>query len=499
MIRNMLDFLENTAARCPDRAAFYDDRESLTFRQLADTARRIGTRLAAVTRPRQTVALLLDARSIRNIPSMFGTLYAGCAYAPLDITMPPERLGLLLGLMKPAAVLADEKGAKASLGCLPDGVPLIRYAEAAETAADLDTLVAIREQARPEDPMSVLYTSGSTGIPKGSVQTHANYIRWTEATIAVYGLNEDIVFGNQSPYFYANSILEIFPPVALGAKVYLLPAGVLTFPRKLIQCLRDEHVTLFCMTPSSFISVVGSRVLEPGCLPELRWGIMSGESMPWPPLETWMRATPNASWWHFYGSTEMFSVAVGTVTPDYAGEPRLPVGKLFPGVDLLFLDENGESVPQGEPGEMYAHSPWVGTGYHLDPERTAQSWVRIGEKTWYRSGDLGFIRPDGQLMVLGRRDNQIKHMGYRMELGDVEAALSGVRGIGERCVFFDRENDRIFYFYTGAIEEKELKRALREKLARYMVPDVMVHLETMPHTASMKIDRARLRAMMAEM
>ena len=498
MIHNMLESLEATTARCPDRVAFYDDRESLTFRQLTETARRIGTRLAAVTPPGRAVALLLDARSIRNIPALYGALYAGCAYAPLDITMPPERLSMLLDLMKPKAVLVDEKGEEASSGCLPADAELIRYHDALETAENAETLAKIREQTSPEDPLSILYTSGSTGIPKGAIQTHSNYIHWTEATIRMYGLTDETRFGNQSPFFYANSVLEIFPPVALGATVYLLPTGVLRFPRKFVQCLQKEHVTLLCMTPSSFISIVNAGALEPGCVPELKWGIMSGESMPWPPLETWMQATPNASWWHFYGSTEMFSVAVGVVNPSYALEPRLPVGKPFPQVEILFLDEDGEPVPAGEPGEMYVHSPWVGAGYYLDPERTGQSWIQIDGKTYYRSGDLGFIRPDEQLMVLGRRDNQIKHMGFRMELGEVENAVHSVEGVMESCILYQRDNDRIFCFYVGTMDEQELKRALREKLARYMVPNEIVRLETMPHTANMKVDRVKLKVMMEE-
>ncbi|MBR5345034.1 MAG: AMP-binding protein [Clostridia bacterium] len=499
MIQNMLEYLENSATRTPERIAFYDDRESLTYGQLRDKARRIGTRLAAATCPRRPIALLLDARSIRNIPALYGALYAGCAYAPLDITMPPERLTLLLELMAPGAILADEKGEEAVRDCRLAEVPFFLYQEAVETAEDDQVLARIREQATPDDPMSILYTSGSTGIPKGSVSTQSNYLHWTPATIKMYTLTEDTVFGNQSPFFYANSVLDIFPPVALGAKVYLMPAGALTFPRKFVGCLQNEHVNLLCMTPSSFISVVNAGALEPSCVPELKWGIMSGESMPWPPLDVWMQASPNASWWHFYGSTEMFSVAVGVVNPSYAQEPRLPVGKIFPQVEVLFLDEDGEPVPAGEPGEMFVNSPWVGAGYHRDPDRTAQSWVELGGKTYYRSGDLGYLRTDEQLMVLGRRDNQIKHMGYRMELGDVEAALDKVSEVAERCVFFDREADRIFCFYTGAVDEKELMRALKDKLARYMVPDELVRLEAMPHTANMKVDRAKLKAMMAEM
>ena len=497
-MRNMLEYLERSARRHPDRVAFHDDRDALTFSALLAAARRIGSRLAQCARPRQSVALLLDPRSIRNIPALFGVLCAGCAYAPLDIAMPQERLAELLRLLAPGAVIADEKGAAATRDILPADAALIPYDEAAAAEELPEVLAAIREQTRPEDPMSILYTSGSTGIPKGSVQTHAGYIAWTEATIPIYGLTEDTVFGNQSPFFYANSVFDIATPVALSARVYLLPAGVLTFPRRLIQCLREQRVSALCMTPSSFIGVANAGVLEPGCLPDLRWGVMSGESMPWAPLETWMRATPNAAWWHYYGSTEMFSVAVGKVGPEYAREARLPVGRIFPSVAVRFVGEDGEPVPAGEPGEMLVSSPWVSRGYHRDPARTAASWIERDGRTWYRSGDIGQLRADGQLTVLGRRDSQIKHRGYRMELGDVENALRGMPAVRESCVLHDREQDRIWCFIEGDTDEKALRRALREKLPGYMIPDRIVCLARMPHNASMKVDRAALRALMEQ-
>ena len=498
---NMLEYLEETAKRLPDKTAFYDDHEKMTFAALLETAQSIGSRLAETAAPRQSVALLLDPRSIRNIPALFGALYAGCAYATLDIAMPPERLRLLLDLLQPAAVLADEKGSKAYQGCGLTGVPLIAYDDAAACAVNEETLAAVRRQASAYDPLSILYTSGSTGIPKGSIQTHFSYIHWTEATIEMYGFTGDAVFGNQSPFFYANSILEIFPPVALGATVYLLPAGALTFPKKFISCLREQRVTCLCMTPSSFISVVNGGVLTAGCLPELKWGIMSGESMPWDPLKVWMDATPNADWWHFYGSTEMFSVAVGKVDKNHQSGDRLPVGKPFSLAHILFLDENGDEAKPGTPGEMLLSSPWIAVGYHRDPERTAASWVvdplnRGWQERFFRGGDMGYIREDGQLMVLGRKDAQIKHMGYRMEIGEVEAALQQISGWREGCVLFDRENDKLWCFYTGDLQEKEIKAALKERLARYMLPDQYVHLDEMPHTATMKLDRNRLKQMM---
>ena len=503
MKANFLECLEETARRLPDKTAFYDDRGGLTFRELEETARRIGSRLSETAEPRRPVALLLDARNIRNIPAMYGALYAGCAYAPLDITMPPERLKLLLDLMQPAAVLADGKGVHAFESCGNQTYSLIAYEDAASAEINDGKLQGIRKQASVYDPMSVLYTSGSTGIPKGSVQTHFSYLHWTEATISVYSLTEDVVFGNQSPFFYANSVLEVITPVALGSTVYLLPSGVLTFPRKMIECLRDHHVTLLCMTPSSFITIVNGNVLTDECLPELKWGIMSGESMPWEPLKVWMDATPNADWWHYYGSTEMFSVAVGKVDPNHQSGDRLPVGKPFQLTHILFLDEDGKETPPGQPGEMYVCSPWIASGYYRDSERTAASWIAdpLGngwQEVFFRGGDLGYLREDGQLMVLGRRDSQIKHMGYRMEIGEVDAALRRISGLQEECVLFDSGKDLLWCFYTGEPDEKQIRAGLREQLARYMIPDRFVKLEEMPHTPSMKLDRVRLKEMIKE-
>ena len=501
MKRNFLEYLEETTGRVPERIAFYDDLEKLTYADLLDKAQRIGSRIAETSALRAPVALLLDSRSIRNIPAMYGTLYAGCAYAPLDIAMPPERLKMLLELMQPTAVLADDKGTAAFEACGMEEIQVIRYAEAAETAADPEKLDWIRTQSSVYDPMSVLYTSGSTGIPKGSIQTHFSYIHWTEATNEVYGFTENMVFGNQSPFFYANSVLDVISPVSLGATVYLLPAGVLSFPKKMAECLREHHITELCMTPSSFISIVNAGVLTPGCLPELKWGIMSGESMPWLPLKTRMDATPGADWWHYYGSTEAFSVAVGKVSQDHEAGQRLPVGRPFRLAHILFMDEEGVEAAPGEPGEMLISSPWIAWGYHRDPERTNAFWVvdpleRGWQERFFRTGDVGYLQPDGQLMVLGRRDNQIKHMGYRMELGEVEEALRGLSGWQEGCVLFQREQDLIWCFFKGDLDEKQIRSGLKEKLARYMIPDRFVKLAEMPHTPSMKVDRVTLRQMM---
>ena len=499
MSANVLEFLEASALRVPDRTAFYDDQQALSFAELQDKAQRIGSAVAAVAEPRTPIALLLDSRSIRNLPAMYGVVYAGCVYSPLDVALPPDRMSLLMERLAPAAIIADEAGEKAIRGVDLADVPVLRFEDAVSADIDSGKLAEIRANASISDHVSILFTSGSTGIPKGSILTQSNYLRYTDVTINMFSFDENVIFGNQSPFFYANSIIDIYPPVALGAKVYILPAGALTFPKKMVDCMNEHHVAELCMTPYSYINVVNAGILTPGCVPDLRWGIMSGESMPWAPLKVWMDATPAANWYHFYGSTEMLSVAVGKVEGEPPAGERLPVGHLYPYVQMRFIDENGDEVPAGTPGEMLLRSPWVTAGYHRDEVRTeAFRFVDEEGYAWFRPGDVGYFREDGQLMVLGRRDTQIKHMGYRMELGEVEAALRTLEGWQDGCVLHDPKSDRIWCFYTGGLTEKDIRRGLKERLAKYMVPEMFVHLEEMPHTASMKLDRRALVTRMTE-
>ena len=503
IVNNILEYLEHTAQRLPDKVGYYDDREGFTFSQLTDICQRIGSCLAEHTEPFKPVALLLDSRSVRNIPAQFGTVYAGCCFAPFDILMPPERLKLMLDLLQPAVVLGDEKGLKAYEACGFEGVPVVAYDDAVAHPINEETLHNIRRRTSRFDPVSIWYTSGSTGIPKGAVHAHYTYINWGETSTAMYPLLESEVYANQSPFFYSNCGMDLMGPILQGSTTYIIPAGLLSFPQKFIQCLQDHHVTELTMTPTSYINLYNSGVVTPGCLPDMTIGFLSGETMPYEPLKAWMEAMPNAKWFYYYGATEMFAVAVKIMKeiPRDEGK-KLPVGKPFYGqVHILFVDENGNEVPYGEPGEMLVSSPWLGLGYHRDPERTEASWVidplgRGYYERFYKCGDVGYMTPEGELVVLGRRDTQIKHIGYRMEIGEVDAALSKIPGWKEGCVLFDREHDKLWCFYNAELTEKQIKAALKETLQRYMIPDVFVHLDEMPHTATMKLNRAALAQMM---
>lgn len=500
MMTNFLEYLEQTEDRCPHRVAYQAGEEAFTFAQLGESARRVGSALA-VRIPRQcAVAVLMNPRSAECVKAFMGVWYAGGFYAPLDPALPEERLRLILDNLRPGALVCDAPNrAKAELVC-PAGCTLVDWAQAERVPVDRARLAALRRDAAPGDLAAVLYTSGSTGVPKGVAHTQTSFLAYTRATIDIYGFTEDTVFGNQSPFFYANSIIDIFPPIALGARVCMIPATALAFPRTLMDFLRRTGVTELTMTPSSFVAVANAGVLADGCLPQMRYLIMSGEAMPWRQLDMWMRAAPGGHAWNFYGSTEMFSVSVGKVRGRYEAGETIPVGRPFPVVSLRFMAEDGTEAPRGVPGEMYVASPMVSRCYYRDEERSAQVYVpdplgRDG-RVWFRSGDFGYLNADGELVVAGRRDSMVKHRGYRMELGEVEAALRAAPGCREACCLLQRERDELWCFVAGNVTEQALRAHLKARLARYMLPDHIVLCDALPHTATMKIDRKALSGQM---
>lgn len=500
MVGNVLEYLEHAAVTWPERVAFADEKEHLTFARLEDTARRVGTAVSAHAQQRQPVAVVMTDRSVRCVAGLLGVTYAGCPYAPLDAAMPAERLQIILDQLEPAAILCDAD-TRHAVESVRTACPVILYEEAAASERDDARLADIRSRDSVYDILSILFTSGSTGVPKGVAQSQFSYVMYTEATVDKYTFTHDTVFGNQSPFFYANSIIDIFPPLMLGARVYILPARCLSFPRMLVEQLREQHITELTMTPSSYVKAAQAGVLAENSLPELEYIILSGEAAHWQTLQCWMKAAPNAGVWNFYGSTEVFSVAVWRIDREFAEDEVIPVGVPFAPVEVLILDEDGQPVPRGERGEMFISNPWLCSGYYRDETRTQAAFTvdplgRGYHTRYYRTGDIGCIGTDGVLTVLGRKDSQIKRAGYRMEIGEVEAALHSIPGWENGCVLYDRESGKLCCFWEGALGQKEIQAALKKQLPRYALPDTYIHVDEMPYTANMKIDRVRLRKMM---
>lgn len=496
MQRNVLEYLEATAARLPDKTAFHDGKTGLTFAQVSRAARGIGTFLAQKGVERGPVAVFMERRP-ETAAAFFGVVYGGCFYVPMDDAMPASRAEQIFQTLQPRAVLCSEK-TRAAAEQTTRGAPVYDYADAAAAEPNEAALARIRGAQIDTDPLYIVFTSGSTGVPKGVAASHRSVIDYIEQLCAVLGFSENTVFGSQTPLYFDACLKELYPTLKFGATTYLIPKSLFSFPVRLMEALNEHKVNTICWVASALALVSGLgtfREIVPEYLHTVAFG---SEVLPARQLALWRGALPNARFTNLYGPTEATGMSCYYhVDRDFAPDEPIPIGRPFPNTGLLLLTEDGRQAAPGEVGEIVLRGSCLALGYYRAPEQTAQGFVQnplqnAYPEPVYRTGDLARYNEQGELVFVARRDYQVKHMGHRVELQEIEAAALRHPGIQAACAVYEAEKDRIFLYYTGDAEEKETAAVLRQCLPRYMMPGRIRQLAVMPRTPNGKIDRKTL-------
>ena len=500
MLKNILQYLEVTAKRLPDKVAFSDGDRHLTFAEVQDASRRLGSYLAHSGYTHEPVLLLLS-RSPMAIAATFGVIYAGCHYVVLDPDMPMARMEQIMATTHARVVVYDQKNAKKALSIKENGHfdgELYSLEDAMATPADEALLAAIRQAQIDTDPIYVVFTSGSTGVPKGVVACHRSVIDYTEALCEVLPFSEETIFANQSPLYFDAPLKEIMPTLKYGATIYLVPKMLFSFPVPLCEFLDKHHVNTICWVVSALTQISTLGALET-CPPKHLSTICFGsEVFPRAQYDLWRAAYPHAKFFNLYGPTEATGMSCyWPAVRDLAPDEPIPVGSPFNNTSILLLTEDGKPAPMGECGEICMRGTCVTLGYYNNPEKTAEAFIQnplnhAYPEIIYRTGDIGRYNSHGELVFVTRKDAQIKHMGHRIELGEIEAAVSSIPGTGISCCVYDKEGKRIILYFTGDILPAAILRALRETLPRYMIPALCVHLPALPRTPNGKLDRKGL-------
>jgi non-ribosomal peptide synthetase component F len=330
-----------------------------------------------------------------------------------------------------------------------------------------------------------MYTSGSTGTPKGvavSLRALSDYIYALSDILAV---SDDTVFGNQTPLYMDASLKDIYPTVFFGATTYLIPHSLFTTPLRVVEYLNRYRVNTIFWVVSALTLVSGFGTLEKLTPERLTTVAFGGEVFPERQFGVWRKALPDARFLNLYGPTEITGVCAWYEVPKRAGG-SIPIGKPLPNTEILLSD-----------GEILVRGPRVALGYWGEPEKSAEVFIQnpnhnLYRDIVYRTGDLAKYDENGDLVFVSRRDHQIKHMGYRVELGEIEAAAGNIPGLASVCCVFDKDTGRITMFYVGDPQPKDLSAALRKLLPRYMQPDRVKKTDAMPTTGIGKIDRVSL-------
>ena len=500
MQNNILEYLERTVVRVPDKIAFSDGKDVLTFAELSASARSIGSYLLSKGYTRRGIAVLMDKHPT-EIAAFFGALYAGCFYTAPDAAMPPKRLQMIIDTVKPCAVICDRKNYALAETL---GLPVALYDEICTFAHDDAALARVREKQIDTDTVYIVFTSGSTGVPKGVAACHRSVIDYTETLCEAVGFDEHTVFGNQTPLYFDAPLKEIMPTVKYGATAYLIPKQLFMFPVKLCDYLNEHRINTVCWVVSALTMISSLGVLEKNPPKYLKTVCFGSEVFPKTQYELWRNALPDARFFNLYGPTEATGMSCYWKADRAldADEP-IPVGRPFRNTRIMLIGEQGTEVKDGEVGEIYISGTCVTQGYYNNPEKTAEAFVQnplqsAYPEIVYRTGDLGRYNDHGELVFVSRKDSQIKHMGHRIELGEIEAAAATVQGVHRVCCVYPAEHKKIVMYYIGDVDPIALAKELRLLLPRYMLPAVAHKLDTMPLTDNGKLNRRLLLELATE-
>lgn len=505
MQNHVLDYLNEIVKKKPDKVAFSDGTDALTFAQVYDQSRQIGFFLHNKGIYKEPVVVFMRKHPT-TIAAFFGVITGGNFYVPIDSEMPAARIDLILKNVNARMIICDETTLETAETFDYQG-ELITYSaicreqeEIPEIRAEKDTVLReIYDKAIDTDPIYIVFTSGSTGVPKGVVACHRSVLDYVEQLSETLEFDENTVFGNQTPLYFDACLKELYPTLKFGAATYLIPHELFMFPVKLVEFLNQYRINTLCWVVSALtmISAFGTfQTVKPRYLRCIAFG---SEVFPIKQFKRWKEAVPDASFTNLYGPTEGTGMCCFyKVSRDFELDEVIPIGHPFKNTEILLLNEHDQPAAEGEPGEICIRGTSVTLGYYNNPEKTAECFVqnplnKAYPEIIYRTGDIGRRNERGELVFVSRKDYQIKHMGHRIELGEIEVNVNLLEEVKISGCIYDDTKGKIVLCYVGDLEEAELTNRLKTRLPRYMMPNRIIRLEQMPFTANGKIDRVTLK------
>lgn len=493
MIHNITKWLDDTAKKYPGKIAIVDKERTITFQELRYKALSLAEIIVKKGLFKEAIAVLMP-KSIDVIVCFLGIAYSGNFYSVIDVDMPLARQKKIVETLEPKLIIStlDKKEM--------DDVEVYPYNFENLNLLCEENVMGQRDNICDADLLYVLFTSGSTGVPKGVTITHQSvidYIDWVEET---FNITEEDSFGNQAPFYFDNSVLDIYTMVKTGATLFILSRELFSQPVLLLEYLKENKISTIFWVPSAMIIVANLHALKKVDLSRsLKKILFAGEVMPNKQLNIWRKYIPDAMYVNLYGPTEItVDCTFYVVDRRFEDNEPLPIGKKIQNTGILVLNEQDELVGVNEVGELCVRGVSLSRGYYNNREKTQEVFVQnpLHNKyieLIYRTGDLVKYNELKELIYVSRKDFQVKHLGHRIELGEIETLVSGINEIEQCCCIYDHVKSKIILFIMGIANQDKVFLYLKSNLPHYMIPAKVIKLSEFPMTPNGKIDRKKIQ------
>ena len=500
---NIINLIEDANYKYKERIAYEYDGDTITFGDVYKKTLSVATKISLISEEGKPIVVISNKNL--NIPSIYlGIAHSNCFYVPVSSEMPTIKIENILNITEAAIVLSDEDNLEKVKELNFKG-KILTLEECVNNSINYQIIEQRKKRILETYPLYTIFTSGSTGAPKGVVTCHASVVDYVSTFIKTFNITENEVFGNQAPLDYIAGIRDIYIPLMTGCKTIFIKKSLFSTPKLLFEYLNDNKVTTICWVSPALSLCCQFNVFEEIKLKYVTKIFFTGSVFDYKDLNKWKKELPSAMFVNHYGPTEITaSCTYYTVDNNKEYTKPAPIGVAFDNRKVLVIGENGRPVKQGEIGEICVIGRCLALGYYKNDDKTRECFVQNPINTMYpekmyKTGDLGCVDVDGNLIFCGRKDNQIKHMGHRVELDEIESIANACNNVEEVCCVYNTVKGVITLFYSGTASAGEISKFLRQNLPSYMIPRKFIVLEKLPKLFNGKIDRQTIKKKMEDL
>lgn len=493
---NVAQILLNAAKKNGDNIAVKDVNRQITYSELLNSAYELACNINTCTPGTNKLILIITSRTIESFIAIWGVVCSGNYYVCIDNKTPEKRYKYIISQIKPdLIILADEK--------LRMKVSSDIKILTAKYSKNTYSISNMRKNIKglnviDEDPLYMVFTSGSTGNPKAIIKSQRSLISFVEEFVSEFNLEENVheIFGNQASFDFDVSAKDIYISAYISATVCIIPNNCFLIPAKLIDYLSDNKVSILIWAASAIKYIYRFRCLDKVQPQSLKKVFFSGESMPVECISYWRKYLPHTMFVNMYAPSEITGNCLYHVVTDDVYNGILPLDRVFSNVDVMVLNECYDEIKDSEKGELYIRGAFLAKGYYKENELTNKRFIQNPKHNLYpdivyKTGDYMY-KIGNYLYFAGREDNQIKHMGHRIELEEIEMNCLKCGVSTDICILYDNEKEKIILLTDDVkVTYENVVNKLKDAIPKYMIPGKVVLIDALPYNTRGKIDRNR--------